>query len=132
MLVLVTDTAAQGSARGDFCFSEEGSIVTAAGFSVCDSHTLSDPDVPSRCGCDRAFRDMKGLATTTTVVAERDVTRDELVETLYRRLFTSWNGGEDDPELREVAAGEVDEMLTAARTFGLGAVVRQNIRELFV
>ena len=129
MKILVSTKLTQNDRPGDFNFAPDGEPVVSASYAMCDSHRNARGGL-SRCGCDRAFRTVEtGLATTTAIVAEQDITRDALIETLTKRLMEDWNA--PDPEMREIAEPEVDEMLTTAADLPVGVIVGQDVQRIF-
>ncbi len=104
--VLVSTTVSQDERLGDFCFVPEGELVARYGF-VCDSER---PD-GSGCGCGRAFGGFRThRSTTTAMVVEVDMTREEWRAALYETLVdTGWAGAMDDDDVADFI-DEVTEM----------------------
>ena len=61
MKVLVATRATQDAQRGDFSFTVDGELVTAAGFECANP----------RCGCDRGFGGLASHRSTTTAEVSR-------------------------------------------------------------
>jgi hypothetical protein len=74
MKLLTATREGQGERQGDFCHAVEGELVLV--WFAC----ATDGDDPhGRCGCGRAFAGMSSLrATTTAVVRDLDLSRDDL------------------------------------------------------
>jgi hypothetical protein len=83
--VLVATTETQGDHPGDFCFVPDGELVARYGM-VCDDER---PD-GSGCGCGRSFSGFDThRATTSAMVVEKDMTREEWRAALHRTLTDS-------------------------------------------
>jgi hypothetical protein len=129
MMTLISTQKTQNTRPGDFSWVPEGELVVSGASGMCDNHKLYREGELSRCGCDRAFRGIESRKGTTTVeVAETSLTREEIIEKHTEGLIASWG---DDPDVRVLAIGEVDEMLAVAADLPLGTVMRQDARSMF-
>lgn len=76
--VLVATRLTQGQRPNDFSFTQDGELVYLG--VICDSDR-KDPD--SHCGCSRSFSGVTTrMGTTTAVVAEVAMTRQQYLDTL--------------------------------------------------
>lgn len=132
MKILVATHETQNDRPGDFAWVEEGEIVTAGAYGMCDSYRHAGADGLSTCGCDRSFTGIvSGSSSTTAKIVERDdITRDDIVDQLTKRLMEAFDA--TDAEMRPVAVEEVNEMLDVANDLTLGRVVGMNVEKFFV
>lgn len=133
VLIAVAEDKVTTPRPGDFHFTPAGMVVTSGTYGLCDSHRHADPATGlSRCGCDRCFTGIgaDGRSTTTAEVAECEVTREGLIKELTDTLAKMWDAPES--EVAETAQAEVDEMLTIAGRYSVGAQLGINIEDFFV
>lgn len=104
--------AAAGPRAEDFAFTVPGELVRLA--VACDRDRSGDGE----CGCGRSFAGLSsGMATTVAVVAEVDVTREDLVAML--RSQPEW--------IADLAEDWADEMIRDAEAFDVGTYVRRRL-----
>ena len=116
MRVFTATSEMQGARPGDFCFTTEGELVNLGVTCDCEKYE------PGGCGCGRAWSGLRSFrATTTAVVTEADITRDDLA----RAIAASFGDvEEDEPGSLESAAGEeADQLLRLAAEWPVGTVL---------
>jgi hypothetical protein len=115
MNVLVATKETQGERGNDFCFCEEGELVTFAG--ECDGE-----EIDGSCGCRRAMSGVHShVATTTIKVVEREMT----VRQLWRILrYSMIDGGWGDHPGEAMALAQ--ELARIAAHFRAGSVLEKR------
>lgn len=121
MKVFIATRKGQGKRSNDFCFADEGELVTFG--SECDGES-----VDGRCGCRRCLTGLStGKPTTTFAVAESELDRAQYVERIKAHLIDGgWGKYSTDEEMREWATGDADELLRLAEHFSVGAVIEKR------
>ncbi|WP_199589058.1 hypothetical protein [Blastococcus sp. TF02A-26] len=125
MKLLTATSLTQGDLPGDFCFATQGELVWLG--EVC---ARDRADLDGGCGCGRAFAGLTSRrATTTAVVAELDLSYDDLraqvAEGFERSGFTP--AVLDPLDFTELAEETADEMLHIARIWPVGTVVGRRL-----
>jgi hypothetical protein len=119
MKILTATSQTQGARDNDFDWTIEGELVWIGLVCATDK---KDPD--GGCGCGRAFAGLNSqLATTTAMVSDLPLTRDDVAEALagYYEL-----AGYGTFTIRELAE-EVDEMLQRVAEWDTGVVVERRL-----
>ena len=113
MKIIVATKETQGQRKDDFSFTDEGEVVMV---SDCDNLHQS-------CGCERSMEGIRsGAGTTTMMVVEAEVTREQFI----KQLRTA-NGDHDGIELGDaIYTAEADRLLKLAAEFPAGAVIERN------
>lgn len=112
---LVATGRSQGRRLNDFNWCIEGELVCLGG--ICDD---AEADVESECGCGRAFYGLNSHeGTTTAVVAEVPLTREEYIEA-HRSSF------EAQYKPTASAAVEADGMIEMVEDWSPGTVVERR------
>lgn len=110
--------AGRGTHPDDWTWTVDGELVYVA-----DVH--EDLGEHCNCGCTVAFIGFaSSRATTTAVVADLDITADELVQ-----LVTDWWGGDPDTEREQILEVTAD-LLDAADPYPVGTRVRRFCDEV--
>lgn len=119
MLVLVATATTQGQRRNDFTGHTPGELVVHG--SECDGET-----VDGGCGCRRSLTGVDShKGGTTFEVAERDLTREQVVEAAMRYLKAGgWAAISSDADAW--AAELAEENMSVAKFFGLGTIVERR------
>jgi hypothetical protein len=119
MKVLVATKETQGQRTSDFCWTNEGELVTFS-FTCCGGKG----DIDGGCGCQR---DMTGLVTfkgTTTVkVVSKKMTEADLVNSLIRYRVKAWSASATDPAVIAEAEERAKELIRLANGFKVGDVL---------
>ncbi len=113
MKIIVATNETQGQRDGDFNFTQEGEIVMV---SDCDH-------LHEGCDCQRSMvgvHSRKG--TTTMMVVEADITRQQFVEQIRAANKDYAELGISDA----INAAEADELLKLAAQFPAGAVIERD------
>lgn len=111
--LLVTTARAQGERKSDFHWATEGELIRLP--AICDSDR-GRPD--SRCGCARSFVGLDSRRTTTTTqVAEVDITVDEYAQ----RLFDNQNIFN-----RDECLADAQDMIRAVADMPVGMVIERR------
>jgi len=117
MKIIVATKETQGQRADDFNFADEGEIVIVAD---CDH-------LHQGCDCERSMVGVRsGKGTTTMMVVEADMTRQQFIEQIRA-------GNQDYAEIGvsdAIFAAEADEMLKLAAQFPVGAVIDRDGDEL--
>ena len=120
MKVLVATRETQGAEGGDFSFTVDGELVTAAGLEC------SNPG----CGCDRGFGGLAShRATTTAEVVELDIDPDEYWDAVHDSLADQgWIAllEDADEDALELVDAHVESVAVICRSFPVGAIVRRR------
>lgn len=115
MKILVSTSKTQGARENDFCWVPEGEPLML-GFE-CDSGSVDD-----KCGCRRGMVGIKCLkATSTALVVESEMARDEFVE-----LVVAGDKESGFNLHREDLVLIADTMLGVARNFPVGTVLERR------
>jgi hypothetical protein len=125
MKLLTATRERQGEQDGDFCYAIEGELVLL-GF-VCATDQ-ADPD--GGCGCGRAFSGMSSMrATTTALVRELDISRDDLRSAVDAHLVAAGMGpGVLDPvDYADLLEETVDDCVHFARWWPVGTIVGRRL-----
>lgn len=116
-------TAGAGSRPEDFAHTIPGEIVYIGTICAAD---LPEQGGNGRCGCGRAFSGVaSGKATTVAVVADLELTMDDLAAMLTDRFTRS---GWKDPA--EMGQGFAEEIVEEAETFPEGTRLRRDIDDV--
>lgn len=117
MKVLVATSKTQGKRKNDFTHAIEGEFVS---FTMeCDGEKVDGP-----CGCRRSFAGFDSRrATTTVLVAETDMTREDFVAA-YRAAMNASGWGEFMDEADFYA--DADELLRIAAAAPVGTVLEKR------
>jgi hypothetical protein len=123
MKVLVATARTQGDRRGDYNWCIEGELVRIG--EVC-AEDRADPD--GGCGCGRGFGGLGShRATTTAMIADLAITREEYVEAIRSSLQAQgW-----DP-CACCSVDEADELAALVVDWPVGAVVERRVFEVAV
>jgi hypothetical protein len=113
MKLIVATKETQGQCKDDFCFADEGEIVVV---SDCDN-------LHGSCGCDRSMVGVRSTGgTTTMLVVEADITREQYIE----QLRTA-NGDYAGCDLSDAFfAAQADVLLELAAEFPVGTVIERK------
>lgn len=120
MKILVATEETQGHRQNDFCWAEEGEIVTFG--SEC-----ADETVDGSCGCRRALRGVRSRkATTTFVVVERPGIRPgDLARIVAESLVSGgWYPGVE--QAHPAAAQHARRLASIALTYAEGTVLERR------
>ena len=119
MKVLVATTISQGDHPGDYCWTVEGELVTPIGPECHDS---------GRCGCRRGFPGLgSARATTTAIVVEQEISRDELRQALADSLIRQgWIGKGSSKHSAKLIDAHLDAIILAVRTFPTGFILGRD------
>jgi len=120
MKILVATEETQGQRRNDFCWAEEGEIVTYG--SECADEAVDGP-----CGCRRSLRGLLTRKATTTflVVERRDLGPRELAGLVAQSLVAGgWYPGL--PEARQAATAEALRLAEVALGHVEGTVLERR------
>lgn len=113
MKIIVATKETQGQRKDDFCYADEGEIVI-----VSDCDNLHDG-----CGCEVSMVGVRsGAGTTTMMVLESDITREQYIEQLLAATGDYAGVNLSDA----IFAAEADELLKLAAEFPAGAVVERR------
>ena len=113
MKIIVATKETQGQRGDDFNFADEGEIVLVAD---CDH-------LHEGCGCERSMVGVhSGKGTTTMMVVEADMTREQFVEQIRAANKDYAELGLSD----EIAAAEADALLKLAAEFPTGVVIERD------
>ncbi len=98
--VMKSTNATQGDYPGDYSFVPEGELVARYDV-VC---AKEQPDGIGGCGCGRGFGGLDThTGTTTAVVADSDMSREQWREAMHKTLVdTGWGDEEDADETAEL------------------------------
>jgi hypothetical protein len=124
MKILVATTETQGQREGDFCWAEEGELVSFG--SECD-HALEPLDGP--CGCRRSLVGLRTGKSTTTV---RVVDWPDLnLWTLGNLVTDAWTRGGwgrkmSRLELRRSAIKDAKNLATVGAYFSVGTILERR------
>jgi hypothetical protein len=121
MKVLTATAVTQGHRDNDFNFCVEGELVHI------DQVCATDRDDPDgRCGCGRAFAGLNShSATTTAMIRDVQLTRDEYIEALRSSLDEQgWDSA--------AAADEARGLLRLADALPTGAVLERRLSKVAV
>jgi len=122
MHLLVATTQTQGRRGDDFHYCKEGELVRFA--SACGR---DGGDPAGGCGCARSFAGFDSAkATTTALVREVDMSRDDYVQALISAYAFPV------PGMEAAIAVEADSLIALAGRLPLGAVVEVRGEELRV
>ncbi|WP_433379317.1 DUF7715 family protein [Streptosporangium sp. CA-115845] len=122
MHLLVATTQTQGRRGDDFHNGEEGELVRFA--SLCGR---DGGDPAGGCGCARSFTGFTSAkATTTALVCEVDMSRDDYVQALVSAYAFPVAG------MEALVAAEADRLIALAGRLPLGAVVEVRGEEVRV
>jgi hypothetical protein len=117
--VLVGTTQTQGMRPGDFCFAE-GQLLTMG--TVCGKDR-DDPD--GGCGCGRSFTGLDThQGTTTAIVEDRDMTRQEFEGFYLARMRAAWGSAVKADAMLELI---VQDLLQMVDGFTVGTVVERRL-----
>ncbi|MFF3441802.1 hypothetical protein [Streptosporangium sp. NPDC002721] len=123
MKLLIATTRTQGHRANDFHCGEEGELVRFASVCARDSTPEVNPD--GGCGCARSFAGfVTARATTTAMVSEVAMTRDEYVKAMIDAYGF--------PGIEEEVAAEADYLITLAESLPVGAVLEVRGDEINV
>lgn len=125
MRLLVSTKKTQGKRKNDFCWVDEGEIVTFA--FECDRE-----EIDGTCGCRRALTGVKSRkATTTFEVAELKITKADLIEILAASYMEA-GFAKDIPAAKKAVKEDADELISLANSFPVGTVLEKRGNELKV
>lgn len=117
--VLSATAATQGARSDDYNLCVEGELIWFP-------PTCSSPAKAERCGCERGFGGLNShRATTTAMVREVDLTRDEYVDALRSSLDSQ---GYCSHKAEEMA----DLLLSMAEDLPTGAVLEKDLESISV
>jgi len=121
MKILVATGLTQGTSPDDYHYCVEGELVWVQ--DPCD-RDLDDPDGP--CGCGRGFAGAAShRATTTAMVVESDMTRDDVVLAFQTSLV---DGGWP----LEWAEAVADDNLEIAAQLPMGSIIIHKLDQFFL
>ncbi|ULE34463.1 DUF7715 family protein [Mycobacterium sp. IDR2000157661] len=121
MKILVATRLTQGTAPTDYHYCVEGELVWMQ--EPCD-RDLRDPAMP--CGCGRGFAGAAShRATTTAMVVDTELTRDDVVLAFKTSLV---DGGWPS----EWAEAVADENLEIAAQLPVGTIIVRNLEKYFL
>ena len=113
MKIIVATKETQGQRADDFNFTDEGEIVMV---SDCDH-------LHKGCDCERSMIGVRtGKGTTTMMVIEADMTRQQFIEQIRAANKDYAELGLSD----EIFAAEADALLKLAAEFSAGAVIERD------
>jgi len=125
MKLLVSTKKTQGKRKNDFCWVDDGEIVTFA--FECDRE-----EIDGTCGCRRALTGVKSRkATTTFEVAELKITKADLIEVLAASYMEA-GFAKDIPAAKKAVKEDADELISLANSFPVGTVLEKRGNELQV
>jgi hypothetical protein len=127
-LNLLVATARSQNRAEDFHWALEGEPVRLVETCDRDLMLLEEGRADEGCGCSRSFGGFSTMkSTTTALVIDSDLTRDDVVAALAGALMAAGiiSPHPDDEELQDVQ-DEVDELLVLANSFTVGQVVRRH------
>ena len=125
MKVLVATARTQGTRTNDYHYCVDGELVW---FPPTCSRDEADPD--GGCGCGRGFGGLNShTATTTAMVTEVALSRDDYIEALWSSLERQ--GWTRFLEIDEVAA-EVDALLVLVADLPVGTVLGRRLDQVVV
>ena len=106
MKVLIATKETQGRRKSDFSHTTDGELVTF-GFE-CDRDRNN---IDGGCGCRRTMVGIKsGRGTTTFMVSELDITRDELIKRLSASHILTFGDSLGEEGALEMAEEDADEL----------------------
>jgi len=117
--LLRATTQGQGQRASDYTWTTEGELVY---FSLpCGGRHKPD----AGCSCQRAMLGLDSKrSTTTAVVAEADITREEFIDAVCDHLRRAgFTVVDSDPGVREEVADNVDHLLAVVARLEVGAVI---------
>lgn len=117
--VLSATAATQGARLDDYNWCVEGELIWFP-------PTCSGPAKAECCGCERGFGGLSSRrATTTAMVREIDLTRDDYVEALRSRLDDQGYCSHNAQEMAEILLSMADDLPT-------GAVIEKDLESISV
>ena len=118
MKLLVATTQTQGQRQNDFCWATPGEILHFG--SECDREGID-----GACGCKRSLSGLDSLkATTTMIVAEVEISDNELRNRLRAHFINDW--GMDDAAATEWARVEAVKLMDLGNAFETGDVLERR------
>lgn len=120
MQLLVSTKISQGTRKNDFSNATEGEIVDFP------SHECTGEAIDGRCGCKRSLVGINSrLATTTVIVAELPLTKEELIEQIKDSLEQALPGlgSEEAPLIAQ-------DLIHYGKAFPVGTVIERRGRNL--
>jgi hypothetical protein len=117
--VFVATKKTQGQRPNDFCWCQEGELVTFSTM-VCDGE-----EVDGHCGCRRSMSGLVSHKATTTVKVTMLEGGLPALQEAIRTFFTEagWAGLMKSEELQEIIQTDAEELIRIAAAFPLGSVV---------
>ena len=117
--VFVATKETQGQRSNDFCWCDEGELVTFSTM-VCDGEEIDGP-----CGCRRSMSGLMSKKATSTVKVAMLEGGLPALEEAIRTFFTEagWAGMMKSEDLQNLVQTDAEELIRLATAFPLGSVV---------